>query len=69
MPATIEAAASEPCRPAFLVAAGLAGLATLLAGVIAWRTRGVYRKSTPHTDPERLRPDAAVANPLDCRSP
>jgi hypothetical protein len=61
-------AASEPCRPAFLVAAALAGFATLLAGIIAWRTRGVYRKSAPNTDPERQRCDAAAADPLDYQS-
>ena len=68
MPECINLAASESCRPAFLVAAGLAGFATLLAGIIAWRTRGVYRKSAPNTDPERQCSDAAAADPLDYQS-
>lgn len=68
MPEPIEIAASDPCRPAFLVAACLAGFATLLAGIIAWRTRGVYRKSAPDTDPERQRAGRATADSLNYQS-
>jgi hypothetical protein len=64
----VHRVACKSCRPAFLVAAGLAGFATLLAGVIAWRTRGVYRKVPPSTDPERLRFGAAAAGTLDHQS-
>lgn len=47
-------------RPAFLVAAGLACVATVLAGILAWRTRGVYRKTQVSADPERVGGAAAA---------
>ncbi len=40
-------------RPAFLIAAGLACVATVLASILAWRTRGVYQKQQPAGDPEQ----------------
>jgi len=47
------------CRPAFLIAAGLACAATVLAAILAWRTRSVYRRQRPTGDAER--PTSAVS--------
>ncbi len=54
-----ECSGDDCFGPAFFIAAGLAAVATLLAALLTWRTRGVYQRST-------AAPPAAAAAPLGC---